>query len=53
MTDNDLPTGEAALRERQDILVRALAVEQNSARLQDLSEELETVQRRLEQVRNS
>ncbi|WDF33895.1 hypothetical protein PTW37_02945 [Arthrobacter agilis] len=41
---------EAALRARQDLLVRELAVEQNGARLQALSDELEVVQRRLEQA---
>ncbi len=40
---------EAELRERQDVLVRQLAVEQNTARLQSLSDELEAVQRLLEQ----
>ncbi|OUM41177.1 hypothetical protein [Arthrobacter sedimenti] len=53
MPNTDLPTSETALRERQDSLVRALAVEQNTARLQSLSDELEAVQRRLEQVRNA
>jgi hypothetical protein len=53
MPNTDLPTSEAELRERQDSLVRALAVEQNTARLQSLSDELEAVQRRLEQVRNA
>ena len=43
---------ETVLRERQDVLVRALSVEQNSERLQALSDELEAVQRRLEQVRH-
>ncbi|WP_160317591.1 hypothetical protein [Arthrobacter sp. RIT-PI-e] len=57
MTDSDAtpsaagPT-ETELRERQDVLVRALSVEQNSERLQALSDELEAVQRRLEQVRH-
>ncbi|MFC3298401.1 hypothetical protein FJV46_02285 [Arthrobacter agilis] len=41
---------EAALRARQDLLVRELAVEQNGARLQALSDELEVIQRRLEQA---
>ncbi|WP_189636303.1 hypothetical protein [Arthrobacter sp. NamB2] len=44
---------EAELRERQDYLVRQLAVEQNTARLQSFSDELEAVQRLLEQVRNA
>ncbi len=44
---------EAELRERQDYLVRQLAVEQNTARLQSFSDELEAVQRFLEQVRNA
>lgn len=44
---------ETTLRERQDHLVRQLTVEQNTARLQSLSDELEAVQRRLEQVRGA
>ncbi|MHA7283605.1 hypothetical protein [Arthrobacter sp. TMS2-4] len=50
---SDLPTSESALRERQDLLVRELAVEQNSARLQTLSDELEAIQRTLEQRRTT
>lgn len=53
MATHDLPTTEPELRERQDHLVRLLAVEQNTARLQALSDELEAVQRRLEQVRGT
>ncbi|MHA7210842.1 hypothetical protein [Arthrobacter sp. MDT1-65] len=53
MPNSDLPTSEAELRERQDLLVRQLAVEQNTARLQSLSDELEAVQRRLEQGRGA
>ncbi|WP_182977035.1 hypothetical protein [Arthrobacter cheniae] len=53
MPNSDLPPTEAALRERQDLLVRELAVENNSARLQSLSDELEAIQRLLEQARNS
>jgi hypothetical protein len=53
MPNSDLPLTEAALRERQDVLVRELAVENNSARLQSLSDELEAIQRRLEQARDS
>ncbi|WP_181033704.1 hypothetical protein [Arthrobacter sp. SX1312] len=52
MPSDPLPS-EAALRERQDLLVRELAVEQNSARLQALSDELEAIQRRLEQLRHA
>ncbi|MGV0111314.1 MULTISPECIES: hypothetical protein [unclassified Arthrobacter] len=47
----DQPMDETALRARQDLLVRELAVEQNTARLQALSDELEVIQRRLEQAR--
>ncbi|WP_258062499.1 hypothetical protein [Arthrobacter sp. B0490] len=53
MPNSDLPTSEAELRERQDVLVRQLAVERNTARLQTLSDELEAVQRRLEQGRGA
>lgn len=53
MTTSELPISEAELRERQDVLVRELAVEQRTERLQSLSDELEAVQRRLEQVRNA
>ncbi|BBE21758.1 hypothetical protein MN0502_06410 [Arthrobacter sp. MN05-02] len=53
MPNSESQTSEAALRERQDQLVRALAVEQNTARLQSLSDELEAVQRRLEQARTA
>ncbi|MEG9247040.1 hypothetical protein V6S67_02995 [Arthrobacter sp. Soc17.1.1.1] len=49
----DQPVSEADLRERQDLLVRRLAVEQNTARLQSLSDELEAVQRLLEQGRGA
>ena len=50
---NSEPLTEAELRERQDALVRQLAVEQNTARLQSLSDELEAVQRLLEQGRGA
>ncbi|MHA7190438.1 hypothetical protein ACX80N_09135 [Arthrobacter sp. MDT2-16] len=50
---NSEPPTEAELREHQDALVRQLAVEQNTARLQSLSDELEAVQRRLEQGRGA
>jgi len=53
MPTNDQPMSEAELRERQDVLVRALSVEQNTERLQAFSDELEAVQRRLEQVRSA
>lgn len=53
MSTSDQQPTEAALRERQDFLVRQLAVEQNMDRLQSFSDELEAVQRRLEQVRNA
>lgn len=53
MPNSDLPTSEVTLRARQDALVRELAAEQNSARLQTLSDELEAIQRRLEQRRNT
>ncbi|MUK02921.1 hypothetical protein GM708_13915 [Vibrio cholerae] len=51
MPTTDQPSSETDLREHQDQLVRQLAVEQNSARLQSLSDELEAVQRQLEQLR--
>ncbi|WP_191932036.1 hypothetical protein [Arthrobacter bussei] len=51
MPTSDQPMDETALRARQDLLVRELAVEQNTARLQALSDELEVIQRRLEQAR--
>lgn len=51
MSNSQQPGTEDGLRERQDLLVRELAMEQNTARLQSLSDELESVQRRLEQVR--
>ncbi|WP_208740631.1 hypothetical protein [Arthrobacter agilis] len=53
MPNSEPQTSEAALRERQDHLVRTLAVEQNTERLQSLSDELEAVQRRLEQARTT
>jgi hypothetical protein len=53
MPNSDQPVSEADLRERQDLLVRRLAVEQNTARLQSLSDELEAVQRLLEQGRGA
>jgi hypothetical protein len=53
MPTSDQPMDETALRARQDLLVRELAVEQNTARLQSLSDELEAIQRRLEQARTA
>jgi hypothetical protein len=53
MPHSDQPMTETDLRARQDLLVRELSVEQNTARLQALSDELEIVQRRLEQARTS
>jgi hypothetical protein len=53
MPTSDQPMDETALRARQDLLVRELAVEQNTARLQALSDELEAIQRRLEQARTA
>lgn len=47
------PRSEAALRERQDELVRILTVENNTARLAQISGELEAVQRRLEEIRSA
>jgi hypothetical protein len=52
MPTSEQPTSETALRERQSHLVRELAVEQNTVRLQSLSDELEAVQRLLEQGRD-
>jgi hypothetical protein len=49
---DETPMSEGELRERQDYLVRQLTVEQNTHRLQVLSDELEAVQRYLERVRN-
>jgi predicted protein tyrosine phosphatase len=53
MSNSEQQISETALRERQDHLVRQLAVEQNTARLQSLSDELEAVQRHLEQIRGA
>ncbi|WP_155850086.1 hypothetical protein [Arthrobacter sp. H41] len=51
MPTPELPTTVSGLRARQDELVRALAVENSTGRLSALSEELEAIQRRLEQDR--
>ncbi|MBG6216853.1 hypothetical protein IWX75_001307 [Arthrobacter sp. CAN_A6] len=51
MATFELPTTVSGLRARQDELVRALAVENSTATLQFLSDELEAIQRRLEQDR--
>jgi hypothetical protein len=53
MPNSDQPMTETDLRARQDLLVRELAVEQNTARLQALSDELEIVQRLLERSRTT
>ncbi|WP_155850283.1 hypothetical protein [Arthrobacter sp. Br18] len=49
MPTPELPATVTGLRARQDDLVRALAVENSTATLQSLSDELEAIQRRLEQ----
>ena len=53
MPSDESPIPESRLRERQDHLVRQLTTEQDTNRLQALSDELEAVQRRLEQLRDA